>query len=61
MVILSQSPACPYDLNGDSTVSVDDLLMVIASWGTDDADVTGDGTTDVNDLLAIIGAFGNCP
>jgi 1,4-alpha-glucan branching enzyme len=61
MVILSQSPSCPYDLDGDSTVAVDDLLMVIASWGTDGADVTGDGTTDVNDLLAIIGAFGNCP
>ena len=61
IIILSQSPACPTDLNGDQAVSVDDLLIVIASWGTDAADVTGDGVTDVNDLLEVIGTFGDCP
>ncbi len=61
MIILSQSPSCLTDLNGDLAVSVDDLLMVIASWNTDGADVTGDGVTDVNDLLEVIGTFGDCP
>ncbi|MCH2140395.1 MAG: alpha-amylase family glycosyl hydrolase [Phycisphaerales bacterium] len=61
MVIFSQSPPCLNDLDGDGTVSVDDLLNVIASWGTSGADVTGDGLTDVNDLLSVIGAFGECP
>ena len=49
------------DIDGDGDVNVDEVLLVIASWGTPGADVTGDGQTDVNDLLAIIGAFGACP
>jgi len=61
MGIFSQSPPCPMDLDGDGGVTVDEVLLIIASWGTPDADVTGDGQTDVNDLLAIIGAFGACP
>ena len=61
MIILSQSPSCPTDQNGDGAVNVDDILAVIAAWGTPDADVTGDGQTNVDDLLATIGAFGDCP
>ncbi|MBT5657629.1 MAG: 1,4-alpha-glucan branching protein [Phycisphaerae bacterium] len=61
MAIFSQSPPCPMDIDGNGNVNVDEVLLVIASWGTPDADVTGDGQTDVNDLLAIIGAFGACP
>ncbi|MBT7351115.1 MAG: 1,4-alpha-glucan branching protein [Phycisphaerae bacterium] len=61
MAIFSQSPPCLMDIDGDGDVNVDEVLLVIASWGTPDADVTGDGQTDVNDLLAIIGAFGACP
>ena len=61
MGVFSQSPPCPMDLDGDGGVTVDEVLLIIASWGTPDADVTGDGQTDVNDLLAIIGAFGACP
>jgi len=61
MGIFSQSPPCPMDLDGDGSVTVNEVLLIIASWGTPDADVTGDGQTDVDDLLAIIGAFGPCP
>jgi 1,4-alpha-glucan branching enzyme len=61
MGIFSQSPPCPMDLDGDGSVTVNEVLLIIASWGTPDADVTGDGQTDVDDLLAIIGAFGVCP
>ncbi|MCP4759918.1 MAG: 1,4-alpha-glucan branching protein [Planctomycetes bacterium] len=60
MVILSQSPPCLNDLDGNGAVSVDDLLIVIASWGTPDADVTGDGVTNVDDLLSVIASFGQC-
>jgi len=61
MMILSQSPPCPNDLDGNGAISVDDLLMVIASWGTSGADVTGDGVTNVDDLLSVIASFGPCP
>ena len=54
------NPPTPGDLNGDSTVDVLDLLLVIADWGTcpaegcSNADITGDGVVDVLDLLAIL-------
>ncbi len=28
-----ETDPCPEDINGDGTVSVDDLLLVIAAWG----------------------------
>jgi hypothetical protein len=59
--IFSQSPPCTGDINGDGMVGVDDLLLVIAYWGTGGGDIDGDGTTDVDDLLSIINAWGNCP
>ena len=59
--IFSQSPPCTGDINGDGMIGVDDLLLVIAYWGTDGGDIDGDGTTDVDDLLSIINAWGNCP
>ncbi len=51
---------CTGDLNGDGFVGVDDLLAVIAAWGTADGDVDGDGMTGVDDLLLLISAFGEC-
>ena len=51
---------CPADLDGDGDVGIDDLLAVLAAWGTDAGDVTGDGTTDVNDLLEVMAAWGPC-
>jgi hypothetical protein len=53
---------CPADLNGDSSVDVDDLLTVINAWGGKGgvADITGDGAVDVDDLLAVINAWGSC-
>ncbi|MCH2136280.1 MAG: hypothetical protein MK101_06815 [Phycisphaerales bacterium] len=52
------TPACPGDLSGDGQTGADDILLVLAGWGTDGGDVDGDGMTDVNDLLLIIGDFG---
>ena len=54
-------PPCP-DVDGDGMVGVNDVLAVVAAWGSDDpdADVDGDGTVGINDLLAVIGTWGPC-
>ena len=54
---------------GDGTVDVNDLLLVITSWGSCPgcpttacaADINHDCVVDVNDLLAVITQFGACP
>ena len=47
------------DLNGDGTVDVTDLLLVLAAFDVDaGGDVDGDGTTNVSDLLALLADFG---
>ena len=48
------------DIDGDGVVSVGDLLILLADWGTCSccpSDVTGDGLIDISDLLAVIGAW----
>ena len=54
-------PDCP-DVDGDGMVGVNDVLAVVAAWGSDDpdADVNGDGIVGTDDLLAVIGAWGPC-
>lgn len=58
--------ACTGDLNGDSTVDVLDLLILLGNWGpcnpdeTCPADLNSDGTTDVLDLLILLGNWGAC-
>jgi hypothetical protein len=45
------------DVNGDGAVDVDDLVLVILSWGPCPccpADVDGKGAVDVDDLIAVI-------
>ncbi len=66
------TPPCPGDITGpdgipDGTVDVQDLLLVLAQWGTagPEGDITGadgvpDGIVDVSDLLAILAAWGPC-
>ena len=49
---------CLGDLNGDGTIDVNDVLALIAAWGTPDGDVNDDGTTDVNDLLMVLDVYG---
>ena len=44
-------PPCTGDLNGDGTVGVDDLLAVIAAWGS---------PYTVDDLLLVIQSWGEC-
>jgi hypothetical protein len=53
---------CPADIDDNGHVNVDDILLVIAAFGTSgpDGDTNGDGTVDVNDLLEVVGSFGPC-
>jgi hypothetical protein len=74
IVHAAPGPPCPADIapqpGGDGVVDVDDLLMVINSWGNCDnpndcpADIAplgaANGVIDVDDLLAIINAWGAC-
>lgn len=55
--------ACLGDFDGNGIVGVEDLLVVIAEWGTCGscpADLTGDGNVGVEDLLIIIAQWGPC-
>ena len=50
---------CPGDLDGNGEVGVDDLLVMLAAFGTSDAgDLDGDGETTVDDLLILLSNFG---
>ena len=57
--------ACPWDLNGDGIVDVDDLLEVVHNFGPCDgecpADFDEDGFVGASDLVALISNFGECP
>ena len=48
----------PGDLNGDGLVEVNDLLIIIASWGACSgecpADLSGDGTVNISDILLLL-------
>ncbi len=52
------------DLDGDGTVGVKDLLILLGSWGPCDdcnncpADLDGDCTVGVKDLLILLGNWG---
>jgi hypothetical protein len=47
---------------GNGAVDVDDLILVILSWGQTDvpADINGSGVVDVDDLIAVILNWGPC-
>ena len=52
---------CPADVDGDGTVGVDDVLLVLSGWGgSGTGDIDGDGLVNVDDLLLVIAAWGPC-
>ena len=46
-----------YDINGDGTVNILDLVVVASGLGTDAPDVNGDGVVNILDLVAVVNAF----
>ncbi len=54
---------CDGDVDGDGTVNGTDLILLLGSWGTDNAaaDFDGSGTVDGTDLIILLGAWGDCP
>ena len=53
--------SCVGDLNGDGSVTVGDMLLILAEFGCSgacDADVDGDDMVGVQDLLELLAAFG---
>ena len=58
---------CPWDLDGDGIVDVDDLLEVVHNMGSckdpDNCpwDVNGDGVVDGADVSEVATHFGSCP
>lgn len=53
--------ACVGDVNGDDTVDLADLNLVLANFGTttNDGDANGDGEVDLADLNMVLANFGN--
>ena len=52
---------CFGDVNGDNTVSVGDLLEILAEFGCTSGctvDISGDGLVTVTDLLELLGVYG---
>lgn len=54
---------CPADIDGSGSVGIEDILSVLASWGSCsgcDADLDGNGQIDLSDLLQVLAAWGAC-
>ncbi|MDG2423362.1 MAG: hypothetical protein P8M22_05230 [Phycisphaerales bacterium] len=53
---------CPADINGNGIVEVDDILVIVAQWGTSgpQGDINQDGIVNITDLLEALDAFGPC-
>ena len=51
----------PEDVTGDGVVNLDDVLLVLAQWGSCEApcqgDVNGDSMIDINDILAVLAVW----
>ena len=56
-------PECPADLDGDLAVGFQDLLAVLAAWGTDGSGAElaePTNTVDFSDLVALLADWGPC-
>ena len=50
------APDCEYDINGDGTVDANDLVEIVAAWGTAGplGDVNEDGIVNINDIMYLL-------
>lgn len=55
-------PLCRGDVNDDGFTDLNDVLAILAMFGSDDrlADVNGDGAVDLQDILDALSGFGGC-
>ena len=56
--------ACPWDIDGDGSADVPDLLILLGAWGPNPghpADFDDSGYVGLTDLLAMLGNWGPCP
>jgi len=52
---------CYADVNGDLTVNVNDVLVIISQFGCEGSgDINGDGIVDVGDILDVFANWGSC-
>ncbi len=54
---------CPWDLDGNGSVGILDLLTLLAAWGTDPGgppDFDGNGSVGILDLLTLLANWGPC-
>lgn len=66
-VVLVGAARCPGDVNGDGSVTFQDLVALLASYGSSDgdpsfnpgADLNDDGTVDFGDLVELLGRYGS--
>jgi hypothetical protein len=66
--VLCDSSPCPADLDGDGSIGLQDLAILLSHFGTDsganpeDGDLDDDDDVDLQDLASLLSAFGtNCP
>ncbi len=55
---------CPWDLDCDGIVGINDFLDLLAAWGPNPghpADFDGDGIVGITDFLALLANWGPCP
>ena len=60
--ILPEPSSCMGDLNGDNTIDLADLQLLLSAYGTSDGgDLDGDSDTDLADLQLLLSVYGtNC-
>lgn len=54
---------CEEDVNFDNVVNIEDLLILIADWGSTEGgltDINGDGIVNIEDLLMLVSSWGPC-
>ena len=59
---ITEAPQLKGDVNGDSIVNIQDLVLVagrLGQTGTNSADVNGDNVVNIQDLVLVAGALGN--
>lgn len=62
VVLPSEEPTCPADINGDDVVNGADLSLLLTAWETSsvEADLDQDGNVGGSDLALLLNAWGSC-